>query len=569
MSETALRSQLLELDRASYGAYKSIKGSYGFDGFELIVDRVQGDPFAAPSRVRVRVPQAIAGFPERLLDSPCRRVALGDLLARQFARATERIASARGSGKSGQIAIAAPGQEVLERTSVIVGAPGNAVEARFTVGLPAQGRRILGRQAAALLCEDVPAIVRRSLLFAALDPEQVTRHVETVEDADALRAQLRDRGLVAFVADGAILPRRSGVDPRPLSNAIPFRAPESLRVTLKCPNAGAVTGAGIPSGITLIVGGGFHGKSTLLQAIARGVYNHRPGDGREQVVSDPDAVKIRAEDGRSIVGVDISPFINHLPRGRSTSHFSTPNASGSTSQAANIIEAIEAGARVLLVDEDTAATNFMIRDFRMQQLIASENEPITPLLDRIRQLAERGISVVLVVGGSGDYFEAADTAIAMESFVPADVTARVRAIAAQFPNERAPEGNEPWGDPAPRVPLPESIDPSRGKKSERVRARGASEIEFGSETIDLAALEQLVDTGQLRAIAAALIRARGTPIDGRETVPEVLDALETEIAAYGLACLGGGGDLAAFRRHELAAALSRLRSLRVREDGRA
>ncbi|MGB3202604.1 MAG: ABC-ATPase domain-containing protein, partial [Nodosilinea sp.] len=358
-----LHDQLYRLDGQSYGAYKSIKGEYDFGDFGLHIDHVQGDPFAAPSRVRVVVPQAVAGFPKDLWEIPCRAIALADYLTREFYRAAQGQERGAGSGKSGQIGIVRPSQAVLNRSAANVTA--ESVELRFTVGLPAFGRRIAGRQAAALLCQAIPQLVERTLIYATLDAANIQRHVDTVEDAEVLRSQLADHNLMAFVANGAILPRRSGVDERPLQDqAVPFKSPDSLRVTLTCPHAGPVTGMGIPQGITLIVGGGYHGKSTLLRAIEAGVYNHVPDDGRHQVVTNALAVKVRAEDGRSIAGVDISPFIGSLPQGKSTQNFSTPNASGSTSQAANIIEAIEAGARLLLVDEDTSATNFMIRDRR-------------------------------------------------------------------------------------------------------------------------------------------------------------------------------------------------------------
>ncbi|MEO1070616.1 MAG: ABC-ATPase domain-containing protein, partial [Cyanobacteria bacterium J06638_6] len=413
ITKEILYDQLYRLDGKGYGAYKTLKGEYDYGDFVLHIDHVQGDPFAAPSRVRVVVPQAIAGFPPALWDLPCRAIALADYLTRGFYRVAQGQERRSGSGKSGQIAIVRPSQAVLDRSAARV--TPEAVELRFTVGLPAFGRRIAGRQAADLLCHAVPELVAKTLFYTALDAAKIQCHINTVEDGEALRTQLADHKLVAFVADGAMLPRRSGVDDRPLEvHPIPFRSPDSLRVTLTCPHAGAVTGMGIPQGITLIVGGGYHGKSTLLRAIEAAVYNHIPADGRHQVVTASAAVKVRAEDGRSIAGVDISPFIGSLPQGQSTLSFSTPNASGSTSQAANIIEAIEAGATALLVDEDTSATNFMIRDRRMQALIAKDKEPITPFIDQIRQLYDDyGVSTILVMGGSGDYFDVADTVIGL------------------------------------------------------------------------------------------------------------------------------------------------------------
>ena len=560
-----LRSTLLQLDGASYKAYKDIKGSYQFPDFTLIIDHVQGDPFAAPSKLRVKVPQSVAGFPPQLFASQSREIATRDYITRQFDGIARHLSSHRGTGKSGLIAIVNCRQEVLERTAGFINQ--QEVEIRFIVGLPARGRRILGRQAAQMICEDIPDLVEESLKYSSLDSKAIEHHAATVEDANWLREQLTDRGLVAFVANGAILPRRSGVDERPLlDNAIPFQSPASLEVEFNLPNQGLIKGMGIPQGISLIVGGGYHGKSTLLRAIELGVYNHIPGDGREFVVTNDRAMKIRAEDGRSIAGVDIAPFINQLPQGRSTTNFSTPNASGSTSQAANIIEALEVGSQLLLVDEDTAATNFMIRDRRMQQLIAKDKEPITPFIDKIQQLyTEYGVSTILVMGGSGDYFDVADTVIAMDNFQPLDVTVKAREIAQQYQTERASEGGVKFGKITPRIPLAESIDPSRGRRAVKVKVRDVDEVAFGTEDIDLAAVEQIVDAGQLRAIAAAIVYAKDKYLSRQSTLLEVLERVMTDIDSQGLDVITNypQGDLVEFRRFELAAAINRLRTLKV------
>ena len=557
-----LNSTLLKLDNASYKAYKDLRGSYQFEDFTLSIDYVQGDPFAAPSQLRAIVPQAVASFPAQLYNSKSREVALRDYIARQFSRSATQLTSRRGTGKSGLIAIAPLGQEVLERTAVFINS--QQLEIRFVVGLPARGRRILGRQAAAMLCEDLPEIVN-SILYKSLDSKAIQQHVETIEDADWLRQQLPQRNLVAFVANGAILPRRSGVDARPLSDAVAFQSPPSNEVEFDCPNRGILKGMGIPAGITLIVGGGYHGKSTLLRAIELGIYNHIPGDGREYVVANSSGIKIRAEDGRSIAGVDIAPFINHLPQGRSTKHFSTTNASGSTSQAANIIEAIEAGTQLLLIDEDTSATNFTIRDRRMQALIAKEKEPITPFIDKVRQLKdEYEISTILVMGGSGDYFDVADRVIALFDYLPQDVTERARAIARKYVTDRNTEGGTSFGTINARIPLFESIDPSRGKRDVKLTSRGVDEIVFGTEEIDLSAVEQIVDTGQLRAIAMAIVYAKKTY--RQLTLSEILKRVDRDIAESGIDVLSNfpQGDLTHFRPLELAAAFNRLRSLQIK-----
>jgi predicted ABC-class ATPase len=559
-SSTFLRQRLRQIDQASYTAYKDIQGHYDFPDFTLIFDRIQGDPFAAPSQCRVLIAHAIMGLPPELFHTHSREIALRDYLTRQFAQAADTRRQQRGSGKSGLLEIAPTSQAILERSAVLVNQA--TIEIRFVVGLPAFGRRIAGLQAAEMLCDDLPALVQ-SVLYQALDAVALRQHVETAEDADALRAQLADRGLVAFIANGSHLPRRSGVDERPLltrqpESSIPFQSPASLQVELDAPNGGRIMGMGIPVGVTLIVGGGYHGKSTVLRAVELGVYNHVPGDGRERVMTDPRAVKVRAENGRSVVGVNISPFISHLPQGRSTTQFSTPNASGSTSQAASVIEALEAGAKVLLVDEDTAATNFMIRDRRMQALIAKDQEPITPFVDKIRQLyTDYGVSTILVMGGSGDYFDVADTVIAMQDFVPQDVTVQAQHIARTYPTDRAAEGGAHFG---PLVPRGLHLDSGENRIPKR-KVRDLDTIVLDQEEIDLAAVEQLVETGQLRAISTILAHLQGC--SGTLIVPELLDEILKVLDCKGFDHFTSWpeGDLARFRRFELAAALNRWRRL--------
>lgn len=562
-----LETLLQRIDGRGYRAYRDIEGRWALDGCVLHVDRVQGDPFAAPSRLRVEVDAERAGFPAWTTSTEARRVALCDYLTRAFHAAIGQVSGPRrGSGKSGVIGIERPGQEVLARTSVVLTDAG--VQARFVLGLPAQGRSVMGREAAALLLDDVPDIVEAALVFEALDADRLRRHQDAVEDQWHLRAALAPRGLVAFVGDGAVLPRRSGVDPRPMQGeVVAFEAPEALAVHIEVPHAGRVRGMGVPEGVTLIVGGGYHGKSTLLRAIELGVWDHPPGDGRERVVTRADTVKIRAEDGRRVESVDISPFIDNLPFGRDTRAFCTEDASGSTSQAAAIIEALEAGAGALLMDEDTSATNFMIRDHRMQALVAKEGEPITPFIDKVRQLhAERGVSTVLVVGGAGDYFDVADTVLLMRDYLPEDATERARAIARRFAGQRTSEGGERFGPAGARVPDPHSLDPSHGRRDVKLKADGVEGIRFGGLDIDLGAVEQLVSTAQTRMVAEALVWLKQHALGGEVTVAEALDRLDAALAAEGLDLLARGreGGLAAARRFEVAAALSRLRSLRCR-----
>jgi len=419
---------------------------------------------------------------------------------------------------------------------------------------------------------ELPKIVRDTLYAKNLDLSAAEEHVLLAEDQEFIRNQLKERGLIAFIGEGSILPRRSGVSELPMTEGkvVPFQTPPSLKITFDTPNHGPIEGMGIPEGVTLIVGGGYHGKSTLLRAIERGVYKHILGDGREWVITIEDAVKIRAEDGRRIEKVDISPFINNLPYGQDTTVFSTENASGSTSQAANIMEVLEIGARLLLLDEDTSATNFMIRDVRMQKLVAKEKEPITPFIDKVRQLYESyGVSSILVVGGSGDYFDVADNVIMMEEYIPRDVTLKAKEIASEFKTLREKEGGEQFGRIAKRIPLRSSFNPYKGKKV-KVDAKGLHTIIFGRSTIDLSAVEQLVDVSQTRAIADAIYYAlKKQYIDDATCILDIIKKVEDDIDAKGIDIISPfygqhPGDYARPRKYEVASAINRLRTLEVK-----
>ncbi|MHB9112241.1 MAG: ABC-ATPase domain-containing protein [Thermoleophilia bacterium] len=573
MDSSGLRQKLQKIDGRGYKAYRDLAGSYDFPRFTLFVDYIQGDPYASPSRIRVRVPRGAANFNDSLLDNRVRRVAFQDYLARVFSRAIRRfVKGKRGTGKSGFIGVDSGGQEILERTAAV--ASDDYLEVRFVAGLPADGRRCLAAEAAAMLLEEVPRLVEASLFVAAVDEQDLREHVESAEDQDWLRRRLPDLGLTAFVADGSVLPRESGVKDLPLANGnvVVFGSPAELRVEVDLPNKGPVTGMGIPEGVTLIVGGGYHGKSTLLAALERGVYSHLPGDGRDLVACRADAVKIRAEDGRRVERVDISPFISNLPFANDTTSFCTDNASGSTSQAANIIEALEAGSKLLLIDEDTSATNFMIRDELMQQLITRDREPITPFIDQVRNLyREHAVSTIMVMGGSGDYFEVADTVIAMDAYKPGVVTARAREIAAARHDRRKREGGEDFGSLRGRVPLAQGINPRRGGK-EKVAARGLRTIMFGKQTVDLSLVEQIVDRSQTRAIGALVwYGLRQGYFNGEASLGEVLDRMLADVEAAGLDIISPyestglhPGDYALPRRFEVVAMLNRMRSFQVR-----
>lgn len=567
-----LRQRLLALDGKGYGAYKSIQGGYDGGWFQLFIDHAQADPFAPPSRGRARVPHRVAGFPQELYNSKVRRIALQDYLARMFYRKIKTMDSGtgnrQGTGKSGALLIDRCGQEILERTAVLV--TGQFVEVRIAVGLPARGRTIMGREAARLLTEVVPGLVEGALLYKNINRGDLIRHINLAEDQEFLRGALAERGLVAFVGNGSVLPRESGTSDRPLTGpgVVAFQSPPGLKTEFELPNTGKVSGMGIPRGVTVIVGGGYHGKSTLLRALERGVYNHVPGDGRELVVTVGDAVKIRAEDGRRVEKVDIGGFINNLPFGQDTRSFSTENASGSTSQAANIVEALESGTSLLMLDEDTSATNFMIRDSRMQKLVTKQYEPITPFIDRVRDLSvNMGVSSIIVVGGSGDYLAVADLVIMLREYQAFDVTAEARRIIENTTDQRAVEVAGELGPIVSRRPLPGNAG---GGDRVKVKARGVEHISFGRDDINLTYLDQLVDASQTRAVAEIIRYAYNRYVDGVTPLSEVVDRVLTIIEKQGLDVISPfpagqhPGDLAVPRKQEIMGAFNRLCTVRMR-----
>ncbi|WP_432534976.1 P-loop domain-containing protein [Kineococcus arenarius] len=550
-----LAAALHHLHDGPYARYRSLTGRrwplLPSATFSLV--RSQADPFAPPSRCEVRVDAAAAGFATLGLDVPARRRALAGYLARRARHAA-----------GGTFRVDAGGQEVLQRSSCEVGADGSAV-LRFGYHLPGPRRRVDGRTAARDLTGALPELVRSALLAPALDEDEVRGFVDAVEDAAVLRSRLPQLGLVAFVADGAVLPRRSGVDPRPALEAVPFSSPPSLRVAVELPHRGTVTGMGVPEGVTVVVGGGFHGKSTLLAALVAGVHDHVPGDGRELVVTVADAAAVRAEDGRAVTRVDVGAFVTGLPGGLDPRDFTTADASGSTSQAAAVVEAVEAGSRLLLVDEDTAATNLMVRDARMQALVAKGAEPLNPFVDLVRSLhTDHGVSTVLVVGASGDFLDVADRVLLMREFRCEDVTERAREVAAT-PTGRAVEV-EGFPPVRHRVVDPRSLDP-RVRDRRRVSARGTDALLFGEHDVDVRAVRQFTDASQVAGAGYALdhLVAAGH-LDGRRTLAAALELLAADLAGPVEGWTGGASaDVAVPRPHEVAATLNRLRTLRVRE----
>lgn len=557
-----LRRQLRAIDHRGYPAYKDLKGQYDFRGYILSIDHVQGDPFAAPSRLSVHLSAAQAGFPAIYYDNRIKRITLQDHLTRLFAaQLSSGSMQAKGSGKSGLLTASRCGQEVLERTACQV--EKGSVILRFEAGFPARGRSIAAGELEKMLFEILPVCVKKSLYFHNIDQKKLQACIELCEDQQYIRDRLPDMGLCAFLANGSVLPRQSGISDKPMQNAVPFRSPESMEVTIDLPHHGPITGMGIPKGVTLFVGGGYHGKSTVLQALQTSVYNHIMGDGREFVITDASAFKLRSEDGRSITNVDISPFINHLPGGKNTKTFSSEDASGSTSQAANLIESMESGCTLLLIDEDTSATNFMIRDKLMQQVVASDEEPITPFIERVRSLYEDfGISSVIVAGSSGSYFHVADTVVQMKEYVPHDITKHAKESAAEYPMFSTNQ------DIFPACSLKRCPKPNMALRKDdrlKLKAMGTQELLLGHDAVELRYLEQLKDPEQTMALAYLLKHLEMQKMDGRKSLTELVNELESVLDNKGLESLFEHGDvrasLARPRRQEIFACVNRYRKL--------
>ncbi len=565
---TELRNKLRSIDHKGYPAYKDLKGQYNFGDYVLSIDHVQGDPFASPSRLSVRVEKAKAGFPAAYYDTKAKRITLQDHLTRLFGRQVAGGSfQAKGSGKSGLLSVSRCGQQVLERTAMRV-KDGDLI-LRFEAGFPANGRTINARELEKMLFDILPDCVRRSLYYGKIDKEKLRQAICLCEDQQYIRQCLTERKLCAFIADGSVLPRESGVSERPMKNGVPFRSPESLRITLDLPNKGAVSGMGIPQGITLFVGGGYHGKSTILQALQNGVYDHIAGDGRELVITDASAFKLRAEDGRSVTGVDISPFIKNLPNRKDTVHFSTEDASGSTSQAANLMEALESGSGLILIDEDTSATNFMVRDRLMAQVITPGEEPITPFISRVRGMYEDlGVSSVIVAGSSGAFFHMADTIIQMKEYVPIDITQKAKEAAAACEDRGAEDAEDARKFPPfnrKRCPGPDMA--LRKEDRIKMKAMGTSEISICKENVELRYLEQLKDQEQSMALAYLLKYAQLKMMDGRKDLRQIGDLLEEQLDGSGLESLFERGDvssqLARPRKQEILACINRYRKLKI------
>lgn len=556
-----LKRILQNIDHKSYPAYKDTRGSYQFDRYVLHIDHVQGDPFASPSKVSISVGAREAGFPSECYTQYHNKVAMQDYLLRIFFAKIEQFnGKARGSGKSGLLGVSRTGQAILEKSALCFGEDGSII-VRMEIGFPARGRTIDARELERILYQYLPDCVHQVLYYEKLSKEKIRSVLELAQDQQFIRQQLEPMGLVAFVANGAVLPRESGISDKPMRGSVAFVSPKEYEVTMELPNKGKIKGMGIPKGITLIVGGGYHGKSTLLKALEMGVYNHIAGDGREYVITKQDAMKMRAEDGRSIQNTDISMFINHLPNEKDTRSFSTMDASGSTSQAANVIEAIEAKSSVLLMDEDTSATNFMVRDELMQRVVSRSEEPITPFLERAEYLYHKlGVSIILVAGSSGAYFHIADTIIQMDRYIPKDITKLAKEEAEAFPLAKS--------QPAEPQPLRFHRACGQEKLQDRIKIKtmGRDGVSINHDTIELRYVEQLADSEQVSALGYMTVYAMKHLFNGKNTLEQIVESVYKLVEEKGLIAVADGGvpcGLAMPRRQEFYACLNRYRKIRI------
>ena len=555
-----LNKILIAIDGQTSRAYRNIIDSYDYEDFVLYIDYVPLDAERHPSRLRANISLDNAKFPDNIFSTKSREVAARDFIVRQFVSKAARYSISSPGVKGGHISIDRPSHELLETNAAVVG--NDSLEIRFAVNLPVKNGKVFSQAAIELFMKSVPGIINNCMIFNNLDGEKLANWIETNEDAEVLRGMLGESGLVAFIADESVFSGHVNIDSKVF---VPLSPPDELAFTFNLPNRGKVRGMGIPAGITLIIGGCSHGKTTLLRAVEFGVYNHISGDGRELAVTVPDAVGIRVEEGRRIENVDISPFIANISKNIDTKHFSSRSAPPAASMAANIMEALEAGTSLLLFDDETAVTSLMGRDARLQALISKEFEPITPLVDILPLLRdEHGISSI-IVGASGDYFDIADTVIAMKDFNPVVVTDEAKKIAKENPSGRIIESTGHFPLPAGRCPLNWSLEPEKKKGSNRFRSHGRRYVQYGDEFIDVSKVTQLVNQSQSRAIARGIAMVYKF-MDSSQSLMDAVSKVMERVENVGIDVLSNRlmGDLASFRAYELTAAINRMKNLKIK-----
>ena len=261
-SANDLKQLLFSINHKSYPAYKSTR-CLSVSALHTLHRPRAGRSVRRSIARQLHVNGRTAAFPASLYDTYEKRVALQDYLLRQFARAIAPYSfRAKGSGKSGLLGISRCGQEILERTACVLNPSDGSLIVNMEIGFPANGRTIASQELIRILFDFLPGCVEKSLFYRALDPKACANVAYLCEDQQAIRSALKEKGLLPSSPTAPFSRAETGVSDLPMKHAVPFTSPESLRVTLDLPNRGPVSGMGIPLGVTLIVGGGFHGKST-------------------------------------------------------------------------------------------------------------------------------------------------------------------------------------------------------------------------------------------------------------------------------------------------------------------
>ena len=516
----ALYQKIRTLNGKNYGLYKSLADKpWDFGDFVLEFLHVQGDPYAPASRVVIKANLSMLGYAGEWGGSFERRLALSDFLHRKLSHLVQE----KYPDKDAAVIFDVAGPEMLVRNSLWI--DNGELRACLQVKLPGEGRKIQAELAAEILTMVLPDLVSAGLYYDRSDEGALQEHYRVLAERKEILSQLDAQGLCAYVPNGAVLPRASGLSEMPLEKAIPFVAPEEMAVTLNvCGHE--IRGMGIPKGISVITGGAFHGKSTLLQALTRSVYPHIPGDGREGIVIDETALRIGVEDGRSVRGTDLSMFVRDLPGGVSTKNFNTLSASGSTSEAANLLEAMEAGSRTFLIDEDSSAVNFLIRDVRVRKLLGDDREPLIPLTDRIKELAAAGFSFILVAGACGDYLDLADNIIVMANYKAECAKFTPAPSMSSWRGEAPTESTEPAEVTHPRSfvtymqPLQKSVRPTSAvERQVKVKLSGNTLLQIGFLVSDTSRLNTLVDKQQRFGAGFILLNLLQNAASNNDAVP--------------------------------------------------
>lgn len=564
---------LAGLDGQPFSEYQQLVGDFDFSRYVIKCSRIDLNSSDALAPVfSIRIPQTIAEIPEYLFDTPVRRTAMEDLLLRRLADHIGAVANYDHNGIARRhIHSAAPNQKILPRNALLL--TSEYIEVYVRITLPTQqviveGEPVVsidGDMAQHIFFDDLPEIVSNSLLYCNIDAAEADRFVNNMEDADHLRQHLAASGQVSYLAEGAMISRMAGSDLPDYENLLPMEMDEELIEEVDVPHAGTVRGMGVPTGLTLVLGESDSGRVELMNAIAQGIYNHIPGDGRERIVTVADAVNIRSEVGRPIQQVDISAFAEEFPDGSNPASCSTVSAGAFTSQAASTVEALEAGARVLLYDEHSSSSTFLSSDTRVTPLLGKSSRNTLAAIAR-RMVDELGISMV-VAGSSlvAEFIPIADKILKVENFRISDITEEAKALEIAVPEAAGETVNLGSMLSRARWAMPSSIDPSIGREDLVILAEDADFLQFGRSLVDLDGVSQLADADQTRAIGFVLYYAKLRYMDEGYSIREILDLVDRDLSNEGLNTLVRElrGDLARPRRYEVAATLNRLPSFRV------